>query len=132
LNYNRQMILRDRRNLRAARSRSRRCLFVSFLDLLPIVNFRTEAHMTVFYIVIAVLVLLIGVFSYLNAATWNVLHVLGMFLTFGAAFAYLVLASAVLRTETSWKRTAEQLTRTLEDQREKVELLERGLAVNQR
>lgn len=88
--------------------------------------------MTVFYIVIAVLVLLFGIFSYLNMATWNVLHVLGAFLTFGAAFAYVVLASAVLRTETSWKRTAEQLTQTLEDQRNKVEMLERGLAINDR
>jgi len=86
--------------------------------------------MTVFYIVIAVLVLLFGIFSYLNAANWNVLHVLGLFLTFGAAFAYLVLAAAVLRTESSWKQLAEQREKELSQAVSQVELLETGRTVN--
>ncbi|PQO30668.1 hypothetical protein C5Y96_14480 [Blastopirellula marina] len=86
--------------------------------------------MTVFYIVIAVLVLLFGIFSYLNAANWNVLHVLGLFLTFGAAFAYLVLAAAVLRTESSWKKLAEQREKELSLAVSQVELLETGQTVN--
>ncbi|QDU77593.1 hypothetical protein Pan97_46650 [Bremerella volcania] len=86
--------------------------------------------MTVFYIVIAVLVLLFGIFSYLNAANWNVLHVLGLFLTFGAAFAYLVLAAAVLRTESSWKKLAEQKDKELNQAVSQVELLETGRTVN--
>ena len=86
--------------------------------------------MTVFYIVIAVLVLLFGIFSYLNAANWNVLHVLGLFLTFGAAFAYLVLAAAVLRTESSWKNLAEQKDKELSQAVSQVELLESGRTVN--
>ncbi|MHC2069644.1 hypothetical protein ACYFX5_19400 [Bremerella sp. T1] len=86
--------------------------------------------MTVFYIVIAVLVLLFGIFSYLNAANWNVLHVLGLFLTFGAAFAYLVLASAVLKTESSWKKLAEQRQKELNQAVSQVEMLESGRTVN--
>lgn len=86
--------------------------------------------MTVFYIVIAVLVLLFGIFSYLNAANWNVLHVLGLFLTFGAAFAYLVLAAAVLRTESSWKELAEQKDKELNQAVSQVELLESGRTIN--
>jgi len=86
--------------------------------------------MTVFYIVIAVLVLLFGIFSYLNAANWNVLHVLGLFLTFGAAFAYLVLAAAVLRTESSWKKLAEQKDKELNQAVSEVELLQTGRTVN--
>ncbi|MBI1249434.1 hypothetical protein GC197_16535 [bacterium] len=82
--------------------------------------------MTVFYIVIAVLVLLFGIFSYLNAANWNVLHVMGLFLTFGAAFAYLVVASAVLKTETSWKKLAEQREKELLAAQQKVEELKYG------
>ncbi len=86
--------------------------------------------MTVFYIVIAVLVLLFGIFSYLNAANWNVLHVLGLFLTFGAAFAYLVLAAAVLRTESSWKKLAEQKDKELSQAISQVEMLESGRTIN--
>ncbi|MBA2117134.1 hypothetical protein [Bremerella alba] len=86
--------------------------------------------MTVFYIVIAVLVLLFGIFSYLNAANWNVLHVLGLFLTFGAAFAYLVLAAAVLRTESSWKKLAEQKDKELNQAVSQVELLKSGRTIN--
>ncbi|GAA4434116.1 hypothetical protein [Bremerella cremea] len=86
--------------------------------------------MTVFYIVIAVLVLLFGIFSYLNAANWNVLHVLSLFLTFGAAFAYLVIASAVLKTETSWKKLAEQREKELAQATMQVEMLQYGRAIN--
>ncbi|RCS47690.1 hypothetical protein DTL42_14320 [Bremerella cremea] len=88
--------------------------------------------MTVFYIVIAVLVLLFGFFSYLNAANWNVLHVLGLFLTFGAGFAYLVLAAATLRTETSWKNTAEKLQEQVAVQEAKIEQLENGFSLDPR
>ncbi|PQO39606.1 hypothetical protein DTL21_02345 [Bremerella cremea] len=86
--------------------------------------------MTVLYIVIAVLVLLFGFFSYLNAANWNVLHVLGLFLTFGAGFAYLILSAAVLKTETSWKKTAEQLQEQLATQEARVEQLQHGFSID--
>lgn len=88
--------------------------------------------MMVFYIVIAVLVLLFGIFSYLNAANWNVLHVLGLFLTFCAAFAYLVLAAAALKTESAWKKTAEQKLEELAAQKAKVEQLEHGFSIDPR
>ena len=88
--------------------------------------------MMVFYIVIAVLVLLFGIFSYLNAANWNVLHVLGLFLTFCAAFAYLVLAAAALKTESAWKKTAEQKLEELAAQKAKVEKLENGFSIDPR
>ncbi|PQO33725.1 hypothetical protein [Blastopirellula marina] len=88
--------------------------------------------MTVFYIVIAVLVLLFGFFSYLNAANWNVLHVLGLFLTFGAGFAYLVLSAAVLKTEMSWKKTAEEMEERLATQQAKLEQLQYGFSIDPR
>lgn len=88
--------------------------------------------MMVFYIVIAVLVLLFGIFSYLNAANWNVLHALGLFLTFCAAFAYLVLAAAALKTESAWKKTAEQKLEELAAQKAKVEKLEHGFSIDPR
>lgn len=59
--------------------------------------------MTIFYIVCAVLALMFGVFAYLNAANWNVLHVLAGFLTFCAAFAFIVLSALVLKTQSTWK-----------------------------
>ncbi len=86
--------------------------------------------MTILYIVIAVLVLLLGFLSYLNAANWNVLHVLGLFLTFGAGFAYLVLSAAMLKTETSWKKTAEQMQEQVAMQEARVEQLENGFSID--
>lgn len=86
--------------------------------------------MTVFYIVVAVLVLLFGVFSYLNAANWNVLHVLALFFTFGAGFAYLVILAAVLRTETAWKQHVESLEERLAQLQTSTDLLEKGTALN--
>ncbi|PHS08371.1 MAG: hypothetical protein COA78_12845 [Blastopirellula sp.] len=59
--------------------------------------------MTMLYITIAVLVLIYGAISYFNAATWNVLHVIAAFSAFFAAFAFIIFAALVLKTQTEWK-----------------------------
>jgi len=87
--------------------------------------------MIVFYIVVAVLVLLFGIFSYLNAATWNVLHVLMLFFTFAAGFGAMVLLAAVVKTQTGWQEKAESLQASAEQLEASVEMLRSGIAINQ-
>ncbi|MGY8767036.1 MAG: hypothetical protein ACKVH8_01230 [Pirellulales bacterium] len=59
--------------------------------------------MTTLYITIAVLVLIYGAVSYFNASTWKVLHVLAGFAAFFAAFAFILFAGLVLKTQSKWK-----------------------------
>lgn len=86
--------------------------------------------MTVFYIVCAVLALMFGVFAYLNSANWNVLHVLAGFLTFCAAFAFVILAALVLRTESAWKAKVSSLEPQLAQVRSSVEKLSTGSTID--
>lgn len=86
--------------------------------------------MTVFYIVCAVLALMFGVFAYLNSANWNVLHVLAGFLTFCAAFAFVITAALVLKTESAWKAKVSSLEPQLAQVRSAVEKLRTGSTID--
>ncbi|MEX2357703.1 MAG: hypothetical protein WEE51_05195 [Pirellulaceae bacterium] len=86
--------------------------------------------MTVFYIVCAVLALMFGVFAYLNSANWNVLHVLAGFLTVCAAFAFVILAALVLKTESAWKAKVSSLEPQLAQVQSSVEKLRTGSTID--
>ncbi|PQO30819.1 hypothetical protein [Blastopirellula marina] len=87
--------------------------------------------MTIFYIVIAVLVLLFGILSYLNFQTWHIVTVLAMFCTFFAAFAFMVLSTLVLKTQAAWRadyQTKSEMHARLDAE---VKVLETGVAINE-
>ncbi|EAQ79030.1 hypothetical protein [Blastopirellula marina] len=87
--------------------------------------------MTIFYIVIAVLVLLFGILSYLNFQTWHIVTVLATFCCFFAAFAFVVLSSLVLKTQAAWRADYQNKAEMHARLETEVEVLETGVAINE-
>ncbi|MCC9606387.1 DUF5082 domain-containing protein [Blastopirellula sp. JC732] len=87
--------------------------------------------MTIFYIVIAVLVLLFGILSYLNFQTWHIVTVLATFSAFFAAFAFMVLSALVLKTQAAWRADYQSKTETHARLEAEVKALETGVAINE-
>ncbi|MFI4877180.1 MAG: hypothetical protein ACIALR_17630 [Blastopirellula sp. JB062] len=86
--------------------------------------------MTIFYIVIAVLVLLFGILSYLNFQTWHIVTVIATFCTFFAAFAFVVLSSLVLKTQAAWRADYQNKAEMHARLETEIEVLETGAAIN--
>ncbi|TWT38791.1 hypothetical protein [Blastopirellula retiformator] len=87
--------------------------------------------MTIFYIVIAVLVLLFGILSYLNFQTWHIVTVLATFAAFFAAFAFMVLSALVLKTQAAWRADYQNKTEMHARLEAEVKALEVGVAINE-
>ncbi len=63
----------------------------------------------IFQIVGVMLILFFIFLTYMNSKTWKIVHVLMLFLVFGATIASAIYASLALKTQKAWRSTYEKL-----------------------